>query len=170
MLKDLSMSKELKEKKPVKLSFDLDMLRMVRGLFCDNKSDKDHVGWLRAFIAYLLIMYWQIVTKGVGFGKYRKTDVYKYFEDELRETRPHIVIGALIRAGLVVWGRGEYNGKRIFCLQSVFLNSKYGKSIYTDEEDFTYVESEDVGYVEPLLMNPTKERTRKLIEGSDFDF
>lgn len=164
------MNKESKEKKSVKLSFDLDMLRKVQRLFCDNKSNKDHVGWLRAFITYLLIMYWQIVTKGVGFGKYRKTDVYKYFEEELKETRPHIVIGALIRAGFVVWGRGEYKGKRIYCLQSVFLNSKYGKPVYTDEEDFTYVESEDVGNVEPLLTNPKKENTLKLIEESDFDF
>lgn len=105
----------------IKLGFT--QMRAVRDKFCSDKDKGDSVGWRKAFIVYSWIWDWQVFTK-VGFGKMRKKDVYTEIEQKLLEPKPHIVVGALIRAGLVTWGRGDYEGKKNYCLQCTYLNEK----------------------------------------------
>lgn len=105
----------------IKLGFA--QMRAVRDKFCSDKDKGDSVGWRKAFIVYSWIWSWQVFTM-VGFGKMRKKDVYTEIEQKLIEPKPHIVVGALIRAGLVIWGRGDYEGKKSYCLQCTYLNEK----------------------------------------------
>ena len=86
-------------------------------------SDNDGVGWRRILLVYSWIWDWQVFTK-VGFGKMRKKDVYTEIEQKLLEPKPHVVVGTLIKAGLVTWGRGDYEGKKNHCLQCTYLNEK----------------------------------------------
>lgn len=116
------MDKEQKEHKRVfdHISIGLAILKIICQKF---GSDKDGVGWRRILLVYSWIWDWQVFTK-VGFGKMRKKDVYTEIEQKLLEPKPHIVVGALIRAGLVTWGRGDYEGKKNYCLQCTYLNEK----------------------------------------------
>lgn len=98
-------------------------LAILKIIYQKFGSDKDGVGWRRILLVYSWIWDWQVFTK-VGFGKMRKKDVYTEIEQKLLEPKPHVVVGALIRAGLVTWGRGEYEGKKNCCLQCTYLNEK----------------------------------------------
>lgn len=135
------MDKEVKENKRkfdyIRLGFA--QMRVVHDKFDNDKAD--NVGWRRAYILYSWIWSWQIYTK-IGFGKVRKKDVYEQIEHDLIEPKPHIVVSALIRAGLVTWGRSEYEGRTNYCLQCTYLNESNKNNNNTlDEEAVVVVES-----------------------------
>lgn len=132
-----------KEQKEHKRAFEhiilgFGQMRAVRNKFESDKDKGDSVGWRKAFIVYSWIWAWQVFTK-IGFGKIRKKDVYEQIEQDLMEPKPHVVVGALIRAGLVEWGRGEYEGKMNYCLQCTYLNKKIRNSDTNTEQTETQV-------------------------------
>ncbi len=102
-------------------------MRLFYHEYNSRKTYGDNVGWQKAFLVYQWVYSWQILTKK-GYGKPRKKDIFKQIEQDLIEPKPHIVVNVLIKAGLLTWGSSEYNGRKVYCLQCVYLNEKMGKS------------------------------------------
>ena len=121
------MNNEIKEtkKKSGYLMIPFEQLKVIKEKFQSNKNKGDKIGWRRAVMLYGTIFGYQTKTK-VGFGRYRKKDVYDWFGEKLEEPKPEIAIGSLIRASLVTWGLSEYEGKKVHCLQTTYLNKKLG--------------------------------------------
>lgn len=144
------------------IRLDFAQMQAFYSKYNKHKAKRDNIGWLKAYLVYVWIFAWQLHTK-VGYGRVRKQDVFDEIERDLLEPKPNLVVNALIRAGMVVWGRSEYNGKVNYCLQCTFLNGKIGfNNTDIDENSVTVVESalpvhpkpsttNNVAYEEPKL-------------------
>lgn len=142
------------------IRLDFAQMQAFYNRYNKHKAKRDNIGWLKAYLVYVWIFAWQLHTK-VGYGRVRKQDVFDEIERDLLEPKPNLVVNALIRAGLVVWGRSEYKGKVNYCLQCIYLNERNGIG-NIDEENITVVESalpvqskptttNNVAYDEPKL-------------------
>ena len=129
------------KKKLSHIRLDFEQMQAFYNRYNKGKVKRDSVGWLKAYLVYIWIFTWQLVTK-VGYGRVRKQDVFDEIERDLLEPKPHMVVRALIRAGMVVWGRNDYNGKVNYCLQCTYLNERNRISnTAISEETITVVES-----------------------------
>ena len=155
------MNEERKEhkKKFNHIRLDFEQMRVFYNKYNRTKAKSDNVGWLKAYLVYLWIFTWQLLTKE-GYGRVRKQDVFKQIEQDLLEPKPHIVVAALIRAKMVTWGRSEYEGKANNCLQCTYLNEKLGNnSSNAVEVPTTVIES-----VLPYTENPSPKETESRAE------
>lgn len=115
------------------IRLDFEQMHTFYNLYMRNKSKRDNVSWLKAYLVYMWIYYWQLLTK-VGFGRVRKQDVFDQIGETLIEPKPNVVVNALIRAGMIVWSKSEYKGVTNYCLQCTYLNEKMRNgNINTDQ-------------------------------------
>lgn len=115
------------------IRLDFGQMHTFYNVYMRNKSKRDNVSWLKAYLVYMWIYYWQMLTK-VGFGRVRKQDVFDQIGETLIEPKPNVVVNALIRAGMIVWSKSEYKGVTNYCLQCTYLNEKMRNgNINTDQ-------------------------------------
>ncbi len=120
------------------LRIKIPLLWIFKQQYESRKDKGDNVSWLVAYIVYVWAYQWQLNTK-VGFGKIRKKDVYDHIEKTFPFSKPHAIVGALVRAGFCVWGYSQYRGKKVICLQCTYLNKKFGINNNADYDESSNV-------------------------------
>ena len=58
------------------IRLDFEQMHTFYNVYMRNKSKRDNVSWLKAYLVYMWIFGWQLHTK-VGFGRVRKQDVFE---------------------------------------------------------------------------------------------